>query len=116
MCCVNASIQSCTKGNILYHTSHLCDSTGYSFYTFLGSLFPELVSSTLLLHTSFPDLFLHSSVMSKLENMIDIIDRFNQLSVGASADDSNDLAWPGMFSKHFSIGQTVDWLITQMIL
>ena len=34
--------------------------------------------------------------------MMNVIDKFNQLAPGAKADDSNDLSWPGVFSKYYS--------------
>lgn len=62
-----------------------------------GVLFNELVTEVLLLHNVNPSLFLRSTTVTKLENMIDVLDKFNQLAPGCRRGDSQDLSWPGIF-------------------
>lgn len=66
---------------------------------FTGALFNELINCILLLHSKSPDMFMKSSTISKLENMLGILDKFNQLAPGAKRDDEENLSWPGFFGE-----------------
>lgn len=64
-----------------------------------GVLFNELVTGVLLLHNSSSATIMQSSTVAKLENMIDVLDKFNQLAPGSRRDDAQDLSWPGVFGR-----------------
>jgi len=45
-------------------------------------------------------MFFGASTISTLENLLTLLDQFNQLAPGHAADDKEDLAWPGIFGQY----------------
>lgn len=52
-----------------------------------------------LLQLRNPAVIQSSQVVPVMEQLLDIIDKFNKLAPGLNKDDKEDLAWPGVFSK-----------------
>ncbi|ESO89418.1 hypothetical protein LOTGIDRAFT_218809 [Lottia gigantea] len=64
-----------------------------------GVLLPEMVTCMVLLQLRSPDIIITSRAVPVLEEILDILDKFNRLAPGLDKDDLDDLAWPGVNSK-----------------
>ncbi|XP_052077229.1 E3 ubiquitin-protein ligase HERC2-like isoform X2 [Mytilus californianus] len=63
-----------------------------------GILLPEMSTCLVLLQLRNPAVIQSSQVVPVMEQLLDIIDKFNKLAPGLNKDDKEDLAWPGVFS------------------
>ena len=66
-------------------------------YQFAGVLLPELVKSLVLLQLNSPTILHVAGIVPMLMVLLDIIDKFNKLAPGLAKEDSEDLAWPGVW-------------------
>ena len=65
---------------------------------FSGVLLPELLTCLVLLQIHIPTVLHASGSVFMLQNLLDILDKFNRLAPGMARDDAEDLAWPGVWS------------------
>ncbi|XP_048243824.1 E3 ubiquitin-protein ligase HERC2-like isoform X1 [Haliotis rufescens] len=63
-----------------------------------GVLLPEMVTCMILLNLRSPEIVTLSKAVPVLEEILDILDKFNRLAPGLDRDDKEDLAWPGVWS------------------
>jgi len=88
------------------HTSNFIFYNYCQFVIFsikLGVLLPELVSCLVLIQTQAPMLLHAASVAPQLHVLLDHLDKFNRYAPGLERDDAEDLSWPGIGCKSFSI-------------
>lgn len=64
-----------------------------------GVLLPEMVTCMILLNLRSPEIVTLSKAVPVLEEILDILDKFNRLAPGLDRDDKEDLAWPGVWSE-----------------
>ncbi|KAL5011340.1 hypothetical protein ScPMuIL_009891 [Solemya velum] len=63
-----------------------------------GVLLPEMMTCMVLLQLRTPQVIQGSKTIPLLEEILDIIDKFNKLAPGLDREDKEDLAWPGIWS------------------
>ncbi|KAK6172413.1 hypothetical protein SNE40_016067 [Patella caerulea] len=61
-----------------------------------GVLLPEMITCMVLLQLRSPDIIIISKAVPVLEEILDILDKFNRLAPGLDKDDVEDIAWPGV--------------------
>lgn len=65
-----------------------------------GVLLPEMLTCMVLLQLRSPAMVQASGSVPILEQMLDILDKYNRLAPGLSREDKEDLAWPGVWSHN----------------
>ncbi|XP_012936715.1 E3 ubiquitin-protein ligase HERC2 [Aplysia californica] len=64
----------------------------------IGILLPEMVTCLVLLQLRCPQVMQASRAAQLLSQVLDELDYFNHLAPGAEREDTEDLAWPGVWS------------------
>ena len=67
----------------------------------LGVLLPELSVSLVLLQLHAPSILHASQCSPHLVTLMESLDAFNHLAPGLHREDTEDLAWPGVWGTHF---------------
>ena len=66
---------------------------------FAGVLLPEMLTCMVLLQLRSPAVVQASGSVPILEQMLDILDKYNKLAPGLHREDKEELSWPGVWSK-----------------
>lgn len=75
------------------------------FLLITGVLLPEMLTCMVLLQLRSPAVVQMSGSVPILEQVLDVLDKYNRLAPGLIREDREDLSWPGVWSKliHFSL-------------